>query len=73
MDFCDFLLFKGQEDCLQEGLCSRRPRLQHDGKDGEEDDLDGGTAGVPVGAADTKLEKRKFVPFFTEIRREIRT
>ena len=40
---------------LEEGLCPRRPRLEHDGEDGEEDDLDGGAARVPVGAADAVL------------------
>ena len=40
---------------LQEGLGPRRPRLEHDGEDGEEDDLDGGAARVPVGAADAVL------------------
>ena len=42
---------------LQEGLGPRRPRLEHDGEDGEEDDLDGGAARVPVGAADSVLKK----------------
>ena len=42
---------------LEEGLCPRRPRLEHDGEDGEEDDLDGGAARVPVGAADAVLKK----------------
>ena len=40
---------------LKEGLGARRPRLEHDGENGEEDDLDGGAARVPVGPADAVL------------------
>merc|ERR1719495_2292066 len=40
---------------LEEGLCTRCPGLQHDGEDGENDDLDGGSPCVPVGPADTVL------------------
>ena len=42
---------------LKEGLGARRPCLEHDGENGEEDDLDGGAARVPVGAADSVLKK----------------
>ena len=41
---------------LEEGLCPRGAHLEHDGEDGEDDDLDGGPARVPVGAADPVLE-----------------
>ena len=41
---------------LEEGLGSWGAHLEHDGEDGEDDDLDGGPARVPVGAADPVLE-----------------
>ena len=41
------------EECFRTG-CSR---LKHDGENGEDDDLDGGAARVPVGAADSVLKK----------------
>ena len=41
---------------LEEGLGPRGAHLEHDGEDGEDDDLDGGPARVPVGAADPVLE-----------------
>ena len=41
---------------LEECLGPRCPHLEHDGQDGEDDDLDGSTASVPVGAADTILQ-----------------
>ena len=34
------------------------PHLEHDGQDGEDDDLDGGPASVPVGSTDTVLRQQ---------------
>ena len=42
---------------LKEGLGTRSSGLEHDGEDGEDDDLDGGTASVPVGSTDTILRE----------------
>ena len=41
---------------LKECLSSGGSGLEHDGEDGEDDDLDGGTASVPVGSTDTILQ-----------------
>ena len=50
------LLSKPRLDDLEEGLGSRSSHLQHDGEDGEDDDLYGGAPRVPVGAADAVLQ-----------------
>ena len=42
---------------LQEGLGPGGAGLEHDGEDGEDDDLDGGATRVPVGSADSVLEE----------------
>ena len=34
------------------------PHLEHDGEDGEDDDLDGRPASVPVGSTDTVLQQQ---------------
>ena len=44
---------------LKEGFSTRSSGLEHDGQDGEDDDLDGGTTSVPVGPADSILMKFK--------------
>ena len=44
---------------LEEGLGPRGPHLEHDGQDGEDDDLDGGAPRVPVGPADPVLRNIK--------------
>ena len=44
---------------LQEGLGPRRPRLEHDGEDGEDDDLDGGASRVPVRSTDSILQRKR--------------
>ena len=44
---------------LKEGLGTRSSGLEHDGEDGEDDDLDGGAARVPVGTADSILQERR--------------
>ena len=41
---------------LKESFGPWSPGLEHDGQDGEDDDLDGGATGVPVGAADAILK-----------------
>ena len=46
---------------LKEGFGSRSPGLQHNGQDGEDDDLDGRTAGVPVRPTDTILQQQIFL------------
>ena len=46
---------------LKEGFGSRSPGLQHNGQDGEDDDLDGRTASVPVWPTDTILQKQIFL------------
>ena len=43
---------------LEESFCTGGPRLEHDGEDGEDDDLDGGAPRVPVGSADSVLQER---------------
>ena len=40
---------------LKEGFGSRSPGLQHNGQDGEDDDLDSGAPRVPVRPADPVL------------------
>jgi len=40
---------------LEESFCTGGPGLEHDGEDGEDDDLDGGAPRVPVGSADSVL------------------
>jgi len=42
-------------DHLEESFSTWCPGLEHDGQDGEDDDLDGGATGIPVGATDTIL------------------
>ena len=42
-------------DDLEEGLGARGAGLEHDGKHGKEDDLDGGASGIPVGSGDAVL------------------
>ena len=46
---------------LKEGFGSRSPGLQHNGQDGEDDDLDGRTASVPVWPTDTILQQWIFL------------
>ena len=46
---------------LEEGLGPRGPHLEHDGQDGEDDDLDGGAPRVPVRPADTVLSNMKII------------
>ena len=41
---------------LQEGFSPRSPSLEHDRENGEDDDLDGGSPGVPVWPTDTILQ-----------------
>ena len=47
--YCQFLY-------LEECFSTWCPGLEHDGQDGEDDDLDGGATSIPVGATDTILE-----------------
>ena len=44
---------------LKECFSTRSSGLEHDGQDGEDDDLDGGATSVPVGPADSILMKFK--------------
>ena len=39
------------KECLGPGSSS----LQHDGEDGEDDDLDGGSASIPIWSTDAEL------------------
>ena len=43
---------------LEECLGPRGSHLEHDGEDGEDDDLDGGAPRVPVGPAYTVLRRK---------------
>ena len=47
------------ESHLQKGFGAWSPGLEHDGEDGEDDDLDGGPSCVPVWAADSILQQRR--------------
>jgi len=49
------LCLKKDSANLEECFCTGCPGLKHDGENGEDDDLDGGAARVPVGAADSVL------------------
>ena len=44
------------ESHLKKCLSSGSSGLEHDGQDGEDDDLDGGTTSVPVRSTDTILQ-----------------
>ena len=43
---------------LEESFGTGGPGLEHDREDGEDDDLDGSATRVPVGSADSVLQKR---------------
>ena len=49
------------ESHLQKGFGAWSPGLEHDGEDGEDDDLDGGASRVPVRPADSVLQKRDLI------------
>ena len=51
------LCLKKDSANLEECFCTGGPGLEHDGEDGEDDDLDGGPPRVPVGSADSVLEE----------------
>ena len=51
------LCLKKDSANLEECFCTGCPGLKHDGENGEDDDLDGGAARVPVGTADSVLKK----------------
>ena len=40
---------------LEESLGARGSHFQHDGEDGEDDDLDGGSASIPIWSTDAVL------------------
>ena len=44
---------------LEESFSTWCPGLEHDGQDGEDDDLDSGATSVPVGPTDSILKKVK--------------
>ena len=48
------------ESHLQKGFGAWSPGLEHDGEDGEDDDLDGGASRVPVRPADSVLQKGNY-------------
>ena len=41
---------------LKEGLCSWGPSLEHDREDGEDNDLNGSSSGIPVRTTNTILK-----------------
>ena len=49
--------FSNLEECFGAGSAG----FQHDGEDGEDDDLNGGAACVPVGSTDTELPAKKLI------------
>ena len=49
-------LIRAVSSHLKECFGTRSAGLQHDGQDGEDDDLDGCSTGVPVGPRDAVLQ-----------------
>ena len=49
-------LSKPRPGDLEESLGARGSHLQHDGEDGEDDDLDGGSTSIPIWPTDPVLQ-----------------
>ena len=60
-------LSKPRLDDLKERLGAGSPHFQHDGEDGEDDDLDGGSPRVPVWPTDSVLNIYEYNKLYSKL------